>query len=255
LKIYFLPRVICLSASAPFFLGVSLATAAFLFWSGEALGADKIATWEFLSENSTVGKYKASIAYEQARFDNGCFVFLVRKSDYQQLYVLNPENKAYIKRSTEVKAEPHATHLPFKKLKFINTEVIAGIKCSHYLCSCDSPLVHAEYWATQEIKVNPEIAIGCCRFSNAPTGYGLPIKLIEKLEIPGQPPRYNTRIKVLKAQKLTREPQFFQIPSDYKLVKDQLTLVSSDNGKLDADGIFFHTNDAGVLFNRQGAKR
>ena len=79
--------------------------------------------------------------------------------------------------------------------------------------------------------------------------------MIEKLEIPGQLPHYHTRIKVLKAQKVTREPQFFQIPSDYKLVKDQLTLVSSDNGKLDADGVFFHTSDDGVLFNPRSARR
>jgi hypothetical protein len=235
------------SVAATLFLGVALAIAALPLCSSGAFCANKIKTWELLSEDSTVGRYKASIAYDQARLDTGYFVFLIRSSDLKHMYIMNPENAAYVKEPIEFFDTGKKYHPHFDKGKFIDTQVIAGIKCSHYLCSSNTPMLHADYWATTEFKLKPEMIKGYCHFTGAPIGYGTPIKLVEKLEIPGHIPRYFTRISVLKAKRLERENQFFQIPTNYKLVPDQVALISSDNGKLDPDGIFFHSQSSETL--------
>jgi hypothetical protein len=235
-------------------LGTVLAMIALTLCSTAAFGVNKVSTLEFVSVVPSIGKYKGSIAYANARFDNGCYQFLVRRQDLGHLYLINPETKAYMKLPFH-KATP--VHDRFSNIKYINMEVIEGIKCSHYFCSGNIGDIQADYWATKEIKTLPEIADACCRYCGTPTGYGLPVRMLEKSQNRYEVFHFKKRLDTLKIQKCERDEVFFEVPKTYKLVTDQITLFSSDNGKLDADGVFFHSSaqDDMLMFGTKGLKR
>jgi serine/threonine protein kinase len=100
----------------------------------------------------------------------------------------NLEHKTYV----EVRMKDWATEIlrsnPIKidKVEARDDAIICGIKCRHYLLSGHlltepSAKLSGDYWATKDIKVDPQLAADVCCFASAPQGYGLPVRLSYKV--------------------------------------------------------------------------
>lgn len=132
--------------------------------------------------------YNGLFTETHATITNDTVTYCFGSPHFASMIGRNLEHKTYV----EVRMKDWATEVlrmnPIKidKVEVAEEATICGIKSRHYLLSGHlltepSAKVTGDYWATKDIKANPQLAADVCCFASAPQGYGLPVRLSYKV--------------------------------------------------------------------------
>lgn len=188
--------------------------------------------------------YNGLFTETHATITNDTVTYCFGSPHFGSMIGRNLEHKAY----TEVRMKDWATEVlrmnPIKidKVEVAEEATICGIKSRHYLLSghlLTEPRakVTGDYWATKDIKANPQLAADVCCFASAPQGYGLPVRLSYKViresgkNVAASAPRVQT-INLCELEDASRcqvnPDQFDESLASFSKVKGNLDLYTQD---------------------------
>ena len=223
--------------------------------------------WSFVMRNPQIGNSRVRIdaagtsAYIRGKLGD----MLLIPPDYRYAFLINPDNKLFFPRAENaVGPEDHFSRL-VTRVEPAGAAQIKGIKCQRYKVYGHERRSHgrhggrgvkagsgakgrggapgreiplADYWASREIGVGKPLAEAICRITGAPTGYGMPLRLVQFAGLHHDDgPAPFVRIELLSAERKQIPDSAFKIPGGYKKAKDITEFMFSDGGDFGKDGI------------------
>lgn len=199
---------------------------------------------EFKLESGIYRSCTAIIGSDRALFQWGATCFLLIPPDYDVLFLVNHDNKSFLKQSI---AEFMLTKWERKKfgkvtaLKKAGTKNILGYSCRQYECLVDGrPLWFA---TTDSIKVNPRVLNAACRLLEVPQDCGVPMhakRLVtyhDKAALSNGRQIFRTRNSVTpwlfvnSIKKRMIDDSKLRLAKDYRVAKSDFDLMFSKDGR------------------------
>lgn len=230
------------SSMFPIALFLAAILAAFSF---APVSASTETAYCFEFRSALYGQCRAYAIKDRARLEWATIKLLVGPPDHSKLLIVNPNNNCFRKQSiAEFLSDKwhYRVITKFDDLKRVGSnQIVKGIVCDRYTYKINDS--GFEMWATRKIDATPQLEKAMCTFLAAPSGCGLPVKVLARRKAKAIRNRDGTYsivkgtedltvnwLVVDKLEKVKRDSQDFILPKNYKQAHDDLSLWWSKDG-------------------------